>query len=236
MSPVSSPARACVTSGPQHARVWEIHRGRTRQKLVCIARLTLAVGAAADGRRTRGGDVTSWRRRCTQGLSRMPCSAVAVPPGVHTDGHLLSRFNSFEIACIRSASRIRRHGVVYRGGRWSVRRSSREHAFASPGWPGPGCRSWRRCASRFHIAKKWTNRFALYARHGGRAPELESAEAISSPPGWAQCWRTCTESARARFRGARYVIRATIRRAPCLPRRCCRRNVIAMRDRRLDAA
>jgi len=103
--------------------------------------------------------------------------------GVRTDGRLLA-LNSFE-------NRVYQVGVedstplvakFYRGGRWSDAAILEEHAFAlelaEAELPviAPLAFQGRTLLHHHGAQQSTTYRFALYKRHGGRAPELESAQ------------------------------------------------------------
>ena len=102
--------------------------------------------------------------------------------GVRTDGRLLA-LNSFE-------NRVYQVGVedstplvakFYRGGRWSDAAILEEHAFAlelaEAELPVIAPLAFQgRTLLHYHAKQDSDYRFALYRRHGGRAPELESAQ------------------------------------------------------------
>ena len=100
--------------------------------------------------------------------------------GVLTDGRLLA-LNSFE-------NRVYQVGIedgaplvakFYRGGRWSDAAIAEEHAFAQELAEAelPVVAPLRIGDST--LLKSGQFRFALYRRHGGRAPELESAQNLT---------------------------------------------------------
>ncbi len=114
------------------------------------------------------------------GSVRTPCSAQSSPPECDTDGRLLA-LNSFE-------NRVYQVGVedasplvakFYRGGRWSDAAIEEEHAFALELREAelPVVAPLRFDGAT--LLRFGGQRFALYPRQGGRAPELESADNLA---------------------------------------------------------
>jgi Ser/Thr protein kinase RdoA (MazF antagonist) len=147
------------------------------------------------------------------GLSPDAVLTAVESAGVRTDGRLLA-LNSFE-------NRVYQVGVedapplvakFYRGGRWSDAAILEEHAFAAELAEAelPVVAPLR--FDGYTLLKSGNFRFALYSRHGGRAPELESADNLA--------WmgrllaRIHGIGTRARFTARGTLDRATLIQAP----------------------